>query len=142
MKFSDVVEQARALLQRTGKLTYRVLKREFALDDEALEDLREQFIVAEEVAVDKDGKMLVWVGTDSEGEKGKREKGETDKEITEDTEKQDPSRWTPVHLAERIRAEQVALEARGAHARGGCGRRPGRRRPGGRPPRACPRSGA
>jgi nitrogenase-stabilizing/protective protein len=39
MKFSEVVEQARILLQRTGKITYRVLKREFALDDEALEDL-------------------------------------------------------------------------------------------------------
>ena len=74
MKFSDVVEQARALLQRTGKLTYRVLKREFALDDEALEDLREQFIVAEEVAVDQDGKMLVWVGEGDRGEKGKRGK--------------------------------------------------------------------
>ena len=62
MKFSDIVDQARALLQRTGKLTYRVLKREFALDDESLEDLKEQLINAEEVAVDKDGKMLVWKG--------------------------------------------------------------------------------
>ncbi len=62
MKFSDVVDQARALLQRTGKLTYRVLKREFALDDEALEDLKEQLIDAEGLAVDQDGKMLVWTG--------------------------------------------------------------------------------
>ncbi len=62
MKFSDIVEQARALLQRTGKVTYRILKREFALDDEALEDLKDQFIYAEEVAVDQDGKMLVWKG--------------------------------------------------------------------------------
>ena len=44
MKFSEIVDQARALLQRTGTLTYRVLKREFVLDDEALEDLKEQFI--------------------------------------------------------------------------------------------------
>jgi len=62
VKFSEIVDQARVLLQRTGKLTYRLLKREFALDDEALEDLKEQFIHAEEVAVDQDGKMLVWVG--------------------------------------------------------------------------------
>ena len=34
MKFSEIVEQARALLQRTGKVTYGVLKREFALDEE------------------------------------------------------------------------------------------------------------
>jgi hypothetical protein len=62
MKFSEVVEQARILLQRTGKITYRVLKREFALDDEALEDLKEQFILAEGIAVDQDGKVLMWVG--------------------------------------------------------------------------------
>jgi hypothetical protein len=62
MKFSEIVEQARTLLQRTGKVTYRVLKREFDLDDEALEDLKEQFILAEGIAVDQDGKVLVWVG--------------------------------------------------------------------------------
>ena len=54
MKFSEIVDQARTLLQRTGKLTYRTLTREFALDAETLEDLKEQFITAEEVAVDKD----------------------------------------------------------------------------------------
>ena len=62
MQFSDIVKEARAWLQRDGRLTYRVLKREFPLDDESLEDLKEQFIDAEEVAVDKDGKMLVWTG--------------------------------------------------------------------------------
>src|SRR5712692_8357372 len=72
MKFSEMVDQARALLQRTGKLTYRVLKREFALDDEALEDLKEQFIAAEEVAVDQDGKVLVWIGAGGNGESGHR----------------------------------------------------------------------
>src|SRR5437870_3260376 len=81
MKFSEIVDQARALLQRTGKLTYRVLKREFALDDEALEDLKEQFVKAEEVAVDKDGKMLVWVGEAEEGEKAKGAKGEKEKDF-------------------------------------------------------------
>ena len=38
------------------------VKRQFALDDEALEELKEQLIDAEEVAADKDGKMLVWTG--------------------------------------------------------------------------------
>jgi hypothetical protein len=62
MKFAAIVDQARVLLQRTGTLTYRVLQREFALDDEALEDLKAQLITAEAVAVDKDGKVLVWTG--------------------------------------------------------------------------------
>ena len=95
MKFSEIIDQASALLQRKGRITYRALKREFDLSDEDLDILKEELIEARELAVDKDGKMLVWIGTGSEGEKGKREKGETDKGITEDTEKQDPSRWTP-----------------------------------------------
>ena len=121
MKFSDIVKQAAVLLQESGRLTYRTLKREFGLDEGALEDLKFELIKGQELAVDKDGEVLVWVGTASEGEKGKGGKGAEDKDkritekgIKEDTENQDPSRWTPTHLAERIRAEQAALEARGA----------------------------
>src|SRR5215813_4837462 len=98
MKFSDTVDQARTLLQRTGKVTYRVLKREFVLDDEALEDLKEQFINAEEVAIDKDGKILVWTG----------EKAASP--VPASSSSQAPVTYTPPHLAERIRAEQAALE--------------------------------
>ena len=60
MKFSEIVQQAVQLLQTRGRVTYRVLKREFALDDESLEDLKEQLIEAEALAVDQDGKMFVW----------------------------------------------------------------------------------
>ena len=62
MKFSEVIEQASALLQRKGRISYRALQREFALDDTALEDLKIELIEVEEVAGDKDGKMLVWTG--------------------------------------------------------------------------------
>ena len=47
MKFSGVVNQTRALLHSKGRITYRALKREFDLDDEALEDLKEKLIEAE-----------------------------------------------------------------------------------------------
>jgi hypothetical protein len=60
MKFSEVVAQTLAWLQREGRVSYRALKREFALDDEFLEDLKEELIEVKELAVDKDGKMLVW----------------------------------------------------------------------------------
>jgi len=46
-------------------MTYRALKREFNLDDEALEDLKEELIEAERIAVDENGKILVWAGTSS-----------------------------------------------------------------------------
>jgi hypothetical protein len=63
MKFSEIIEQAKALLQRQGRITYRSLKREFDLEDEALEDLKFELIDGQELAVDKDGKMLVWAGS-------------------------------------------------------------------------------
>ena len=44
MKFSEIVEQTRTLLQHAGKVIYRVLKREFDLDEESLEDLKAQLI--------------------------------------------------------------------------------------------------
>ena len=64
MRFSDIIEQAKALLQRQGRITYRTLKREFDLEDEALEDLKFELIEGQELAVDKDGKMLVWKGAE------------------------------------------------------------------------------
>ncbi len=65
MKFSEIVAQASALLQRKGRITYRALQRELALDDEALEDLKNELIDAEQVARDENGKVLVWIGEES-----------------------------------------------------------------------------
>jgi hypothetical protein len=62
MKFSEVVEQVRAWLQRQGRVSYRALRREFDLDDDYLQDLKDELIDAQRVASDEDGKVLVWVG--------------------------------------------------------------------------------
>ena len=63
VKFYEVVNQIVALLQREGRVSYRALKREFDLDDDFLEDLKAELIETKELAVDKGGKMLVWVGS-------------------------------------------------------------------------------
>src|SRR5262245_61684718 len=63
MKFSEIIEQASALLQRKGRITYRALQREFTLDEAALADLRDELIEGEQVARDENGKVLVWTGT-------------------------------------------------------------------------------
>src|SRR5215210_5476853 len=73
MKFSDVVKHAMVLLRDSGRVTYRTLKREFDLDDAALEDLKFELIEGQELAVDKDGKMLVWTGTPGGQSTGSRE---------------------------------------------------------------------
>ena len=62
MTFEEVVDQASAMLQRRGRVTYRLLQRQFDLDDEALEDLKEELIYGQQLAVDEDGRVLVRAG--------------------------------------------------------------------------------
>lgn len=65
MDLIDIVVQVRALLQQHGRVSYRLLQRQFALDASTLEDVKFELIDIQEVALDKDGKMLVWVGENS-----------------------------------------------------------------------------
>src|SRR4029453_4590552 len=44
MTFEELLDQAIALLQRRGRLTYRALKRQFNIDDDYLEDLKAELI--------------------------------------------------------------------------------------------------
>jgi len=60
--FVAVVDQAIALLRQRGRLTYGTLKRQFQLDDAALDDLKDELIVGQRLAVDEDGRVLVWTG--------------------------------------------------------------------------------
>jgi class 3 adenylate cyclase/tetratricopeptide (TPR) repeat protein len=62
MDYDVVLDQVVALLQRDQRLSYRVLKRRLQLDDETLEDLKEDLIYAKQLAVDEEGKVLVWRG--------------------------------------------------------------------------------
>src|SRR6266540_7339918 len=62
MTFNEVLAQVLDLLQRQGRVSYRALKRRFALDDEYLEDLKAELIKAQRLAVDEDGEVLVWTG--------------------------------------------------------------------------------
>src|SRR5262249_49778718 len=62
MDFVAVVDQAIALLRQRGRLTYGTLKRQFQLDDAALDDLKDELIVGQRLAVDENGRVLVWTG--------------------------------------------------------------------------------
>ncbi len=61
MSFIEMVRRARDLLREEGRVTLRGLKREFSLDDEALEELVEELVDAQQVA-SRDGKVVVWLG--------------------------------------------------------------------------------
>jgi hypothetical protein len=62
MEFYEILDQILALLQRHGRVTYGALKRQFQLDDAYLEDLKAEIIEARQLAVDQDGRVLVWNG--------------------------------------------------------------------------------
>ena len=62
MDFVAVLDQVMALLRQRGRVTYRTLKRQFQLDDESLEDLKEELIVGQRLAEDEAGRVLVWIG--------------------------------------------------------------------------------
>src|SRR2546422_6746620 len=105
MEILAILAQVRELLQQQGRLSYRILKMQFQLDDEQLEVLKEELINIQELARDKDGKMLVW--------KGAATPATTPITLPPQPHSQPPASYTPPHLAERILAEQAALEARG-----------------------------
>src|SRR6266545_4829565 len=62
MNFEEVLDQAMAMLQRRGRVSYRTLALQFHLDAESLEALKEELIEVHQLAVDQDGKLLVWIG--------------------------------------------------------------------------------
>ncbi|MGH8070661.1 MAG: hypothetical protein ACRERE_36560 [Candidatus Entotheonellia bacterium] len=62
MTFYEMLEQVVALLQRHGRVTYRALKRQFEFDDDYFDDLKAELIDARQLAVDEQGRVLVWTG--------------------------------------------------------------------------------
>jgi predicted ATPase/class 3 adenylate cyclase len=60
MAFEQVVDAAIGLLRRRQRVTYRLLQREFGLDDQALTDLVNELVVGQRLARDENGQVLVW----------------------------------------------------------------------------------
>ena len=109
MTFEEILAQARALLQRKGRVSYRALKLQFSLDDEYLAGLKDELVDAERVAMDEEGKVLVWVGKGSLESSVQRPESKTANLSDPRRETLDPRpiSYTPPHLAERIRAANV-----------------------------------
>jgi hypothetical protein len=62
MDYDAIFARVLALLQQEQRIAYRVLKRRLQLDDEILEDLKDDLIYAKKLAVDDEGRVLVWTG--------------------------------------------------------------------------------
>ena len=62
MDFYTVLDHVIDLLRQRQRVTYRALQRQFGFDDAYLEDLKAELIDAQRLAVDEEGKVLVWTG--------------------------------------------------------------------------------
>ncbi len=62
MDFYEVVGQVVELLQRQGRVSYRALKRQFGVDDDFIEDLKEELLYVHESAVQSDDRGFTWTG--------------------------------------------------------------------------------
>src|SRR5262245_66423386 len=57
MTFDEVFTQVLAWLQRENRVSYRALKRRFDLDDNYLEDVKDELIYAKKLARDDDDRV-------------------------------------------------------------------------------------
>jgi class 3 adenylate cyclase/tetratricopeptide (TPR) repeat protein len=101
MTFEEILDQAVAMLQRRGRVTYRALKRQFNLDDDILEDLKDELLYAHPHVVDDNGRGLVWTGgvrpTPTPGSPPAIDQARA------------PLAYTPPYLAEKILTSRAAL---------------------------------
>src|SRR5262245_42211099 len=102
MDFVAVMDQVIALLRQRGRLTYRTLQRQFHLDDAALDDLKDELIYGQRLAVDEEGRVLVWSGaTETTVPAAAAPAG---------TPASAPLTYTPSYLAEKILTSRSVLE--------------------------------
>jgi hypothetical protein len=62
MTFEEILDQAMAMLQRRGRVTYRTVQRQFQLDEVTLNDLKDALLYAHPEVHDDAGRGLIWTG--------------------------------------------------------------------------------
>ena len=102
MDFVAVLDQVIALLRQRGRLTYSTLKRQFQLDEATLEDVKNELIEGQRLAVDERGNVLVWTGDTRTAPSGAS--------TPVDAPVRAPLSYTPPYLAEKILMSKRALE--------------------------------
>src|SRR6516165_7538343 len=110
MTFDEVLTQALELLKRQGRVSYSALKRRFDLDDDYLNDLKDEILYVHPVR-DDEGRGLVWTGAQASAATPSPAPGMPARAASPSTEQErDPLSYTPKHLAEKILTSRNALE--------------------------------
>ena len=106
MGFFELLAQMIELLQREQRVSYRALKREFGLDDAYLEDLKAELIEVKQLAIDHEGRMLLWTGDPASPSTPIPLPSSTPPQRQE----REPVSYTPQHLVEKILRSRSDLE--------------------------------
>jgi hypothetical protein len=101
VKLLDVVRDVRRHLEENGRLSLRMLRRQFELDDEALEEVIEELVEVQRVAK-REGNALAWSGNAAAEPRGSQ--------VATPSAARDPRSYTPKHLVEKILTSRSALE--------------------------------
>ncbi len=110
MNLFEIISQVRDFLEQNGRVSYRMLRRQFDLDDETLEALKEELIEVQRVATDEAGRVLVWTGA-APAAHGEAPALAQQAPASERV----PVSYTPEHLAKRILTSRSALEGERKH---------------------------
>jgi class 3 adenylate cyclase len=100
--FKEILTQVIDWLQQDKRLSYRAMKRQFALDDDYLDDLKAELIEARRIAMDEDGRVLVWTGDMAPAA--------ATPSVATELSAPAPHTYTPSYLAEKILTSRSALE--------------------------------
>jgi Adenylate and Guanylate cyclase catalytic domain len=104
MDFYALLDQVVDLLRSRQRVTYRMLKRQFDLDDTALEDLKEELLFAHPQIADEEGRGLVWTPAPAPST------------LAVETRQAPPlDSSIPPHLAEKILTSRSELEGERKH---------------------------
>jgi class 3 adenylate cyclase/tetratricopeptide (TPR) repeat protein len=100
--FNEVLSQTIAMLHQHGRVSYRALKRQFAIQDDYLEDLKDAILFAHPEVIDEEGRGLVWTGDTGTASSAASALVESPGQA--------PLAYTPPYLAEKILTSRSALE--------------------------------
>src|SRR5205823_8851447 len=101
MTFDDILSQVLTLLKRQGRVSYIALKRRFDLDDDYLNDLKDELLYVHPVQ-DDEGRGLVWTGDQGTSPSPPIPSTSEPPAPPASDQAREPLSYTPKHLAEKI----------------------------------------
>src|SRR5262249_21657973 len=104
--FEEILQQTIEILQHRGRDSYRALKRQFALDDAYLDDLKAELLYAYPHVADEHGCVLTWPAEPSPSSTPPA----LSSPVASHSSGREPRAYTAEHLVEKILTSRTALE--------------------------------